>query len=366
MLRWSLLLVLACSIASPLAGQQLAPAGRMLRDELRRAFALELARRRNPPLAEAGVYHGVWLRGADLRDSTVFDQAAYVAVPHAPGGIALAYDGGLGARLQAGGGDASPLRAALRGAAARLVAQVWRERSPRPAAALTAGSSLSLRVGAEVAPRFDIDGREAPPAGTRTALGSLAFAPSLDPGWRLTIGAEGYLWRTPGVADRGGGGMTLRLARLAPPDRPQLLVEGVVGAYRRIAVEASVGSQLATLPLRASLRLGWGERLPFWRGFWLGGRSGFPGLSPSAARGDGELSVAIDGQHALWGPFDVRFRLGAGRSDFGGEGFGGSAWLVGARCGFGLTTSLGALHVEYGLATGGRGALFARVIPAGW
>jgi hypothetical protein len=338
---------------------------RILASEGRRSAELLRLRHGDRNLSGAAFYHGVWLREAAISDSVVFDLWPFVAAPRTAGGLALGYSEGLGGRMWAGGRERDPLRAALRGSAARALAKVWAALAPRPPAAISQRlllPGLRLRLGSEALHHFGTDGREAPAPDSRVVMVYAGYEAELARGWHVSIGAEGFSWRAPGVADRHAAGATARIGGAGRRGERLLVAEGTwTGAYRRAALEAALPVRVGRFDLRPAVRLGWGERLPFAAGFWLGGGEGFPGLRGGEERGDREIMASLGASRALAGPVSLHLMAAFGRSAIGGPLLAGPGWLAGVRGGLGLRTPAGLLRLEYGGATGGRRAVFIRL-----
>ena len=337
-----------------------------LRAEGQRALELADLRRRVAPLERTEIYQGVWLRESGGSDSVVFDFLPFASAPRAHDGVALAFDPGLGPRMWAGATDADPLRSAFQGTAARLLLGIWRGMAPPtdPRRLLIDRQQcpgMRLRLGAESAYAFGTDGRDVPPD-TRAFLAYADCERRMGPAWRIGLGVRGYVWRTPGMADRHDVESVLRLAR-APPGNSTLVFLDLswTPAYHREVLHLERPLDLGRLHLRPFVRLASGERLPFGLGFWPGGFDGFPGLGSGERRGDREVTAAVDAVHPLIGPLSARTLLAVGRTAEGGPLFGEPGWLAGWRAGLNWDTRVGLIRLEYGRATGGHRAFFMRM-----
>jgi hypothetical protein len=113
--------------------------------------------------------------------------------------------------------------------------------------------------------------------------------------------------------------------------------------------------------LRPRIRFGWGENLPLQATFPLGGEDGFPGLHIGERRGDREALFGLMLTYTLKSPFVGRLEVVTGRSAQGGPVLDSDGWIVGARAGVGAETPVGPVRFEYGVASGGRGAVFVRL-----
>jgi hypothetical protein len=65
--------------------------------------------------------------------------------------------------------------------------------------------------------------------------------------------------------------------------------------------------------------------------------------------------------YSLKGPFVGRVELATGRSALGGPAVDSDGWIAGVRAGVGADTPVGPVRFEYGVASGGRGAVFVRL-----
>jgi hypothetical protein len=95
--------------------------------------------------------------------------------------------------------------------------------------------------------------------------------------------------------------------------------------------------------------------------FPLGGEDGFPGLHLGERRGDREALLGLMFRYDLVGPFVAQLEVATGRSEFGGGLLDSRGWMTGVRAGLGAQTPVGPMRVEYGVANGGRDAVFVRL-----
>jgi hypothetical protein len=133
------------------------------------------------------------------------------------------------------------------------------------------------------------------------------------------------------------------------------------GLYRRADFDGEALVKAGPLRLRPRIQLGWGEKLPLQASFPLGGDDGFPGLHLGERRGDRQVLLSLLVTYPLKGPFVGRVELATGRTAFGGQLFRSAGWMTGIRAGVGAETPVGPVRLEYGVASGGRGALFVRL-----
>ena len=133
------------------------------------------------------------------------------------------------------------------------------------------------------------------------------------------------------------------------------------GLYQRALFEGSASSRSGRLLVSPRLRLGWGDGLPLTMTFPLGGDEGFPGLHLGERRGDREALLGVALSYDLVGPFLARAEVVTGRTGLGGGLLDQEGWLTGVRAGLGAQTPVGPVRLEYGVSTGGRGAVFVRL-----
>jgi hypothetical protein len=364
---WSLSLVLLSCL--PLQAQQRSQAGTILRTVGEQGWrAIELARlqEQNPWLGGQPVYQGLWQRIGGASDSSVFDFLPFVSAPRQRDGTALAYDQGAGARLWSGFTETAPVRSALLGVAARGMLELWRllppvGGGPRDLLGPRPCPAMRVRLGMEALSGFGTDGRDLPSdAHALTAYAECGR--DLGRAWQVAGGLRAYAWRSPGAEDLHDVEASVRLTRAPPGEVLHLFLDASwTTRYRRGVLHVERPISLAAWHVRPFLRLAWGDGLPFPLGFWPGGYDGFPGLHSGEARGDREVTLALDVVRPLVGRLSARAMLAAGRTSDGGPFFGQWPWLVGARAGLNLDTRLGLVRLEYGLATEDHRAFFIRV-----
>jgi hypothetical protein len=221
--------------------------------------------------------------------------------------------------------------------------------------------ALTARLATESVRQFDADGDELDPASTREAVGFLGVERGFNRGWEVALGAIGHAWDEPGREPSTLGG-TARVVK-ASRSRGRVFQAGVVwtGLYRRADLNGEGILRLGPLRVRPRARLGWGRDLPLAVTFPLGGEDGFPGLHLGERRGDREALLGLLVTYVLKGPFVGRVELVTGRSAIGGPLLDEHGWIAGARAGIGAETPVGPVRFEYGVASGGRGAVFVRL-----
>jgi hypothetical protein len=221
--------------------------------------------------------------------------------------------------------------------------------------------TLTVRLASESVRRFTPDGEEAASRDTREALAFLGVERALGLDWQIALGATGHDWSEPGreLSTLGFSANLVKTSRAYGK-----VVDGSIllaGAYRRVNVAAETSFRLGFIGFRPRVRIGWGERLPIQAAFPLGGDDGFPGLHLGERRGDREALADLLLTGTLKGPFVMRLELAVGRSAQGGPLFDTDDWLAGVRAGIGAETPVGPVRFDYGLSSGGRGAVFVRL-----
>ncbi|MFL5516642.1 MAG: hypothetical protein ACJ8DJ_10825 [Gemmatimonadales bacterium] len=363
---WSLSFILASCL--PLQAQQRSPAGTILRavgEQGWRAVQLARLQEQNPWLGGQPVYQGLWQRIGGASDSSVFDFLPFVSAPRQRDGTALAYDQGAGARLWSGFTETAPGRSALLGVAARGMLELWRllppvGGGPRDLLGPRPCPAMRVRLGMEALSGFGTNGRDLPSdAHALTAYAECGR--DLGRAWQVAGGLRAYAWRSPGAEDLHDLEASVRLTRAPPGDEVHVFLDASwTTRYRRGILHVERPVSLAAWRVRPFVRLAWGDGLPFPLGFWPGGYDGFPGLHSGEARGDREVTLALDVMRPLVGKLSARAMLAAGRTRDGGSLL-GQPWLVGARAGLNLDTRLGLVRLEYGLATESHRAFFIRI-----
>jgi hypothetical protein len=221
--------------------------------------------------------------------------------------------------------------------------------------------TVTARIATESVRRFDADGNELDAEETREALGFAGLEQIFEPGWQVALGVSGHDWHEPG-RDLSTLGATASVIK-ATRSRGQVFEAELLwtGVYQRAALDGEAVVTIGGWRLRPRIRLGWGDRLPLQATFPLGGDDGFPGLHLGERRGDREALVSVLVTYALKRPFVGRLELTTGRSALGGPLVDSEGWLAGARLGVGAETPVGPVRFEYGVTSGGRGAVFVRL-----
>jgi hypothetical protein len=364
---WCLPLLVASCL--PLQAQQLPWAGAILREiGTQGVRAIELARlqEQNPWLSGQPVYQGLWQRVGGTSDSSVFDFLPFASAPRQRDGLAVAYDQGAGGRLWSGFTEMAPARSALLGIASRALLQLWRllpqlDGGPRDLLKARSCPAMRLRLGMEALPGFGTEGRDLP-SEAHALTAHAECGRDLGRAWQVAGGLRAYAWRSPGAEDLHDLEVSVRLTRAPPGDVMLVFLDASwTTAYRRAVLHLERPVSLGRWHARPFVRVGWGDGLPFPLGFWPGGYDGFPGLGSGEARGDRELTVALDVVRPLLGKLSARMLLAAGRTHDGGPLVGDWPWLAGARVGLNLDTRIGLVRAEYGFASEGHRAFFIRV-----
>jgi NTE family protein len=324
-----------------------------------------LLRSRVRHLGRSEDYESVWLSPGGSSDSVSFSVVVRRA-PRRVAGLGLAYDNELGGRMWVGAVDRRLLDLALEGSTAVFLGDFRKEiylgfRRNYQLGRQLMTPTITANLASESIRQFDPSGDELASLKTRKAqgFGGIEWAAGQD--WEFALGAAGYAWREP-RRERSTLGVVGKVIR-ASRARERSLEASLLwtALFRRTAFEANANLHLGKLRLRPRVRLGWGQRLPLQETFQLGGEDGFPGLHIGERRGDREAMVGLLATYALRGPFVGRIEVAAGRAAIGGTLLGDEEWLVGARAGIGANTPVGPVRFEYGVASGGRSAVFVRL-----
>jgi predicted acylesterase/phospholipase RssA len=340
---------------------------------LRRLLGLGLSDTLDPVLLQSRVrhmarseaYRAVWLSPSGVGDSVAFDVSVRRS-PRRVAGLGLAYDNELGGRMWVGAVDRRLFDLALEGSAALFLGKFRKElylgfRRNYQLGRQLMTPTLTARLATESVRQFDVDGEELAAEDTREALGFAGVERTFDPGWQVAVGAYGHDWHEPG-RDLGALGATASVVKTSQ-SRGQVLGAELrwSGVYQRAVFDGEASATIAGFRLRPRLRVGWGQSLPLQLTFPLGGDDGFPGLHLGERRGDREALVSLLVTYGLKGPFVGRLELATGRTAQGGPFLDTDGWLIGARLGIGAETPVGPVRFEYGVANGGRGAVFVRL-----
>ncbi len=132
--------------------------------------------------------------------------------------------------------------------------------------------------------------------------------------------------------------------------------------YWRAAAELRRSRTQGSFTLESALSAVLGERLPLQSSAFLGGTDvGFPGFKIQELRGAQAAMAALKVAHPLYGPLNVQGMVAGGAFQQATYGvFHNAHGYFGARGGFGVTTALGALALEYGVNDRRRGNLYLR------
>ncbi|HEX7336375.1 MAG TPA: patatin-like phospholipase family protein [Gemmatimonadales bacterium] len=323
-----------------------------------------LLRSRMQHLANSEAYEAVWLTPQGRGDSVSFTVKVRRG-PRRVAGLGLAYDNELGGRMWIGAVDRRVFDLALEGSAALFLGELRKEfyaglRRNYQLGRQLMTPTLTARIASESVRRFDSAGEELSSLDTREAIGFLGIERAFGGGWQVALGSVGHAWREPG-RERSALGGVARLERAGTRGRAVGTELLWTALYQRVALEAEVWIRAGRFRLRPRVQVGWGERLPLQATFPLGGEDGFPGLHLGEDRGDRETLVNLMTTYPLRGPFVGRVELAAGRTALGGPLLGSGRWRVGVRAGLGAETPVGPVRLEYGVASGGREAVFVRL-----
>jgi hypothetical protein len=325
----------------------------------------DLLRSRVRHLATSEAYQAVWLSPGGAGDSISFDVSVRRTARRVAG-LGLAYDNELGGRMWVGAVDRRLLDMSLEGSSALFLGEFRKElylgfRRNFQLGRQLMTPTITTRLATESVRRFDAAGNEFDAEETREVIGFTGVERTFQNGWQAALGLFGHDWHEPG-RDLSTLGVSATVTK-ALRSRGQVFETELLwtGAYRRAALDGEIGIITGGLRLRPRLRLGWGDRLPLQATFPLGGDDGFPGLHLGERRGDRETFVSVLVTYGLKGPFVGRLELATGRSVLGGPLLDTEGWLAGARVGLGAETPVGPVRFEYGVTSGGRGAVFVRL-----
>jgi NTE family protein len=356
--------IAAVNIGSANASERLALL-RLLGLGLSDTLDLSLLRSRVQNLAQSEAFRAVWLSPQGNGDSVSFDVSIQRSARRIVG-LGLAYDNELGGRMWAGAVERRLFNLALEGSTALFLGDLRQELYVGLRRNYQLGRQLmtptfTARLALESVRRFDSGGEELDPAATREAIGFLGVERLFEHGWQIALGITSHAWHEPGM-DRGTIGVAARGLK-ATSSRTPVFQAGLVwtALYSRADLEGSTSLRTGRFQLRPRLRLGWGDRLPLASTFSLGGDDGFPGLHLGERRGDREALLGLMFSYDLVGPFLARLEVVTGRAAFGGGLLDSQGWMTGVRAGVGAQTPVGPVRFEYGIANGGRDALFVRL-----
>jgi predicted acylesterase/phospholipase RssA len=331
------------------------------RDTLDPAFL----RSRLRHLAHSEAYQAVWLSPHGAGDSVSFDVSVRRTARRVAG-LGLAYDNELGGRMWVGAVDRRLFDLAVEASSALFLGEFRKEvylglRRNYQLGHQLMTPTITARFGSESVRSFTPDGDELDPVETHQALGFVGVERFFEAGWQVTVGATGHTWDEPAL-ERSTLGLTTQITKTSRSSG-QLLLGYLVwtGVYHGAHFDGEASIGVRGVRVRPRARFSWGERLPLQATFPLGGEDGFPGLHLGERRGDREAMLGLLITYGLKGPFVGRVELATGRSALGGPAVGSDGWIAGARAGVGAETPVGPVRFEYGVASGGRGAVFVRL-----
>ncbi len=220
---------------------------------------------------------------------------------------------------------------------------------------------LSGSIANEKVRRFTARGAALEAVESRQANVTLGPERDLGDGWIVGTGALYVAWHDT-AATRSAVGLGAYVSRTsrfrAITGRAD--VEWAT-SHARVSLALATPFDVRGFRLVPRVRYGWGRSLPLPSEFALGGSEGFPGLHLGERRGDHEALAGFDLRHALLGPLLLCVDVDAGLAGPDGGVLPRGDWLLGARAGVAFDTPGGLIRVEYGAASGGRSAFFARV-----
>lgn len=351
--------------AAPLPEREMAPLLRLLDLEEGDSIFAPALRERVRLAARSERYLAVWLNPSGRGDTVSFSLVAERA-PRRVAALGLAYDNELGGRMWLGGVERDLAGEELEAHAALLLGNLEKElRGGLRRRYFVAGAMVMPLVEGHVAAvdlrTFDTDGDELDRLNTREGAGLAALAMPLGASWTLTPGFDARWWRNPDeTADRAAG-VSVELSRAGRTVEPAFMAAALWNErFRRVAVDAGPAHLLAGFRVRPRIRIGWGRTLPPHLTFPLGGSDGFPGLHIGELRGDREVFLSLHVARPVLGPLSIQIEGAIGRVANGGPLL-EDDWRTGIRAGIGAATPVGPVRFEYGIADGGREAVFVRL-----
>jgi NTE family protein len=349
------------------AEPELRSLGRQLGLRTGDSLDLELVERRLHRLGESEAYESVWLAPGGAGDTASFTFQVRRR-PRRVAGMGVAYDNELAGRMWVGFVDRDLLRRGVEGSAALFLGELRRElqlglRSGYELNRPLLSPTATVRLASEAVRRFDREGDETERFRLREAVAFAGVERTFARGWLVALGAEGRTWHELESDVKASAlGARAWVTRVAPSAERQVLLEGIwTDEYRRAQLELGATFRHRALRLRPRLRLGWGETLPPHLALPLGGEDGFPGIHIGERRGDREAMADLMLTHPLLGPVLLNVEGAVGRAAAGGPLLDRKGWLAGVRAGLGVDTPVGPVRFEYGIATGGREAVFVRL-----
>ncbi len=177
---------------------------------------------------------------------------------------------------------------------------------------------------------------------------------------RVFVGLTAFArqWDEPvfaGTPTAPGGRLRVQVLGVATAARATVEFEGTT-RYWRSSVELGMPRSIRGLRVEPTLTAVIGERLPLQFSAYLGGNdAGFPGYKIQELRGAQAVMATLQMSHLLYGPISLRALVAGGTLQRDNYGiFKSARGYFGARAGFGVTTALGPVVIEFGSNDHGR------------
>ncbi len=317
-------------------------------------------------------YRGVWLNPTGTGDSVAF-RTTLAGAPRRSLGVGVAFDQFMSGRIWLGGVDRSLFRGDADAAGLVKLGTYQQEASGFVRRRALVGQrfvpvTLSGRILHESVRMFS-GATELPSIDARALTGFLGLHEDLAPGqWRYDAGFEFRIFRETYRQARGAIGIRASIARAANEYETGTVAEAVVlNDYQRLRFEGTQDFTRGNVQTILKVRAGWGNRLPFYQTFPLGGNEGFAGFRIGEFRGSQELfgSVLIRRPINSLLNFRAEFMAGVmarGHGLFRNEpGTDYGVWRGGVRTGVEAQTPIGPIRAEEGFSVTGERSTLIRV-----
>lgn len=317
-------------------------------------------------------YRGVWLNPSGQGDTVDF-HSTLGGAPLRSIGVGVAFDQFMSGRIWMGGVDRSLFKGDADAAVLVKLGTYQQEASGfvRRRALVNkrfVPLTLSGRIMHESVRMFS-GATELPSIDARALSGFLGLHEDLAPGqWRYDAGVELRVFRETYRTARGAFGLRASIARAANDYEPGTIAEAVVlNDYQKFRFEGSQDFMRGNVQTTLRLRVGWGNRLPSYQTFALGGNEGFAGYRIGEFRGTQELFGSVLLRRPINSLLRLRAEFMAGVIARGdgilnyepGTEYG--AWRGGVRAGVEAQTPIGPIRAEEGFSVTGERSTLIRV-----
>ena len=228
--------------------------------------------------------------------------------------------------------------------------------------------TLSARIMHESVRLFS-GATELPSIDARALSGTLGFHEDLAVGqWRYDAGLEFRIFRETYHTARGALGLRASITRAANEYELGTVGELIVlNDYQRLHIESSNSWMRGTVQTTLRVAAGWGNNLPTYQTFSLGGNEGFAGYRIGEFRGSQELFASVLLRRPITNLLKIRaeFMAGVIARGYGvltnepGTEYG--AWRGGLRTGVEAQTPIGPIRAEEGFSLTGQRSTLIRV-----